>query len=403
MNSLSPSTMFQLKLPGAYVSHLLHKVGGPPAPLSPVVHLWTKLRAVAPNPDPGAELPFSEDALAAAMDALLRPKKLIGIRLGGNRNAPEQRRFASVDNGVQAGMLELVSGNVLLEGFKCESDLIDWLTTAIAPLEFAHQAGARLIPENLTTGQFLHTLHLIDFYRRSHYQSMLDYTAEDELSFSSRSFAQTLFESLHSGDYRWLLPVSNILAPTSITGPGEDSFQWLGEHGLVTRAKDARHDGLWTFDEVGERLGVEFFAGWLGSAGIETGLATEKGPRRGRDALVVHTTIKGLHAFRLAPDGTIRYDPLGADNLPEHLRTIIGQSAGEVIPSLEKPIVQKGTGPQHASAFCPHCGAAIPAGAHFCAGCGKPVQQPVTPTCPSCGKAVHAGEKFCGSCGHRLS
>lgn len=404
MNSSSPSTMFQFKLPRAYVAHLLHKAGGPPAPLSPVVRLWTKLRGTSPNSDPGAELPLSEDALVAAMETLLRPNKMIGIRLGCNRNVPEQRRFASIeDDGVQVGLLELVSGDVLLEGFKSGNDLIDWLTTVIAPLQFAHQPGARLIPENLTTGQYLHTLHLIDFYRRCHYQSMLDYTAEDELSFSSRSFEQALFESLHSGDYRWLLPASNIVAPTSITGPGEDSFQWLGEHGLVTRAKDAKHNGLWTFDEVGERLGVEFFAGWLGSAGIETGLVTEKGPRRGREALVVHTTIKGLHVFRLAPDGTVRYDPLGADALPECLRTLIGQSAGEIVPPFETPVVQRSTDPQHGAIFCPQCGASVPAGARFCAACGKPVQQPATPTCPKCGKPVHAGEKFCGSCGHHLS
>lgn len=370
------SAMFQFKLPRAYVCHLFRKAGGAPDPLSPLVRLWTDLSRIAPDPDPGAECPLAEAALVSIAATLLRPRKLTAVRIGGHRNVPEQRRFASVDkNGVQSGMLALPSGEVLLEGFETEDDLVRWLAAAMAPLQLAHQAGARLVPETLTTGQYLHLLHLIDFYRRCHYQSMLDYTAEDEMSFSSLSFAETLFESLHSGDYRWILPAANLLAPTSITGPGEDSFRWLGEHGLVTRANEARHAGLWTFDEIGDRLGLEFFTGWLGSAGIETGHSTDRGPRRGRDALVVHTSVKGLHSFRCSHDGSVHYQPLGAADLPGFLHSFLDQPAGEGVPALEKAASRNETPskPVHHPKFCVNCGNPLQPTVKFCPSCGTKV------------------------------
>lgn len=368
--------MFQFKLPRSYVAHLFREAGGVPDPLSPVVRLWTDLSTIEPADSPGAELPLSATALRTLVESLLRPGKLTAIRLGGHRNAPEQHRFASLENdGVHAGMTQLGSGELLIEGFETQSSLIDWVAAAITPLQLAHQAGTRLIPEILTTGQYLHLLHLIDFYRRCHYQSMLDYTAEDELSFSSLTFAETLFESLQSGDYRWILPASNIVAPTSITGPGEDSFRWLGEHGLVTRAKDARHAGLWTFDEIGERLGLEFFTGWLCAAGIETGIATDAGPRRGKDALVIHTTIKGLHSFQLGPDGTVRYEPLGAADLREPLQLLLDQKPGESVPLLEKAVKKREETAEvsHAPKFCAHCGSPIRPTMKFCSSCGAKV------------------------------
>lgn len=368
--------MFQFKLPRSHVAHLFREAGGVPDPLSPVVRLWTDLSAIEPADSPGAELPLPATELRTLVETLLRPKKLAAIRLGGHRNVPEQRRFASLDSdGVHAGMTQLGSGELLIEGFETQSDLIDWLASAITPLQLAHQAGTRLIPESLTTGQYLHLLHLIDFYRRSHYQSMLDYTVEDELSFSSLTFAETLFESLHSGDYRWILPASNLVAPTSITGPGEDSFRWLGEHGLVTRAREAKHSGLWTFDEIGERLGLEFFAAWLGSAGIETGIATNEGPRRGQDALVIHTTVKGLHSFRLGPDGMVHYEPLGATDLRGPLRSLLGQKPGKVAPLLEKAPTRSGVSSSlpHAPKFCAHCGSPLKPSMKFCPSCGARV------------------------------
>lgn len=48
---------------------------------------------------------------------------------------------------------------------------------------------------------------------------------------------------------------------------------------------------------------------------------------------------------------------------------------------------------------CPECGAAIPAGAKFCNGCGKKLGN----FCPDCGAAIPAGAKFCGECGKKLT
>lgn len=46
---------------------------------------------------------------------------------------------------------------------------------------------------------------------------------------------------------------------------------------------------------------------------------------------------------------------------------------------------------------CPSCGAALEAGAHFCASCGSTVN--VAVGCVSCGSALEAGVRFCDSCG----
>lgn len=51
---------------------------------------------------------------------------------------------------------------------------------------------------------------------------------------------------------------------------------------------------------------------------------------------------------------------------------------------------------------CPHCGAAVSAGARFCPECGKSVSR-ATVKCPSCGKDVPAGTKFCPECGASLA
>ncbi len=53
-------------------------------------------------------------------------------------------------------------------------------------------------------------------------------------------------------------------------------------------------------------------------------------------------------------------------------------------------------------ATCPHCGAAVSAGARFCPECGKSVSAAGI-TCPSCGKEVPAGTKFCPDCGASLA
>ena len=55
---------------------------------------------------------------------------------------------------------------------------------------------------------------------------------------------------------------------------------------------------------------------------------------------------------------------------------------------------------QAEAAKCASCGAALPEGARFCPGCGKPVQR----VCPVCGAAVTAeGANFCAECGAPLN
>jgi predicted nucleic acid-binding Zn ribbon protein len=49
------------------------------------------------------------------------------------------------------------------------------------------------------------------------------------------------------------------------------------------------------------------------------------------------------------------------------------------------------------------CGAPLPAGAHFCANCGRPVAAaPPVVACTNCGAAVSADAKFCAACGQAV-
>lgn len=59
------------------------------------------------------------------------------------------------------------------------------------------------------------------------------------------------------------------------------------------------------------------------------------------------------------------------------------------------------------SGVCPHCGAALKAGARFCPQCGKGVTaSEINPApayiCPGCGEKLRPGAKFCPQCGNKI-
>jgi membrane protease subunit (stomatin/prohibitin family) len=66
-----------------------------------------------------------------------------------------------------------------------------------------------------------------------------------------------------------------------------------------------------------------------------------------------------------------------------------------------EPTERAPQGPPSA-AFCSKCGAALPAGARFCPGCGQPVAQPQA-SCPNCGAQLTPGARFCSQCGHSVT
>jgi membrane protease subunit (stomatin/prohibitin family) len=57
-------------------------------------------------------------------------------------------------------------------------------------------------------------------------------------------------------------------------------------------------------------------------------------------------------------------------------------------------------GNQAGSRACPHCNAANPANAKFCASCGKEMAAGIP--CPKCNAIVPQGAKFCPSCGQNM-
>ncbi len=58
--------------------------------------------------------------------------------------------------------------------------------------------------------------------------------------------------------------------------------------------------------------------------------------------------------------------------------------------------------PEVPASLCPSCGAALPEGAKFCPGCGKPAVR--RGVCPVCGaRAAVEGARFCAECGRPLN
>ncbi|HZT66791.1 MAG TPA: SPFH domain-containing protein [Acidimicrobiales bacterium] len=68
-------------------------------------------------------------------------------------------------------------------------------------------------------------------------------------------------------------------------------------------------------------------------------------------------------------------------------------------PPPAAPPVPAATAPAPPATTCPKCQADVPAGAHFCPGCGATL---APPSCPSCGATAPASAHFCPACGARM-
>ncbi|MDP1587520.1 MAG: zinc ribbon domain-containing protein, partial [Prosthecobacter sp.] len=185
--------------------------------------------------------------------------------------------------------------------------------------------------------------------------------------------------------------------------PGEPSLEEtrqglheLVQLGWVTRAGDDE----WSFAETMQPHAIEWSAAVV--SGLFSLLLDDPGDLNRLHVGLIRT-LSGIWTFECPTQGDI---------------VKVGRTGGQALMLTMMKAVEKllaswltaqaadhtGQQPQTKAVFCASCGAAIPAGAHFCAGCGKPVSMPEKkPICPGCGKPVHAGEKFCASCGHRLS
>ena len=76
----------------------------------------------------------------------------------------------------------------------------------------------------------------------------------------------------------------------------------------------------------------------------------------------------------------------------------IGQAlASSMRETLAEPARLERTG----TVECPHCQAAIPAGAKFCPNCGRALQAAMV-ACPKCGTANPSDGRFCTNCGEAL-
>ncbi len=76
----------------------------------------------------------------------------------------------------------------------------------------------------------------------------------------------------------------------------------------------------------------------------------------------------------------------------------MGQLFGQAMNAAQQPTAM----PAAKGGFCTACGAALTAGAKFCANCGAKQAAPAANACPGCGQPVQPGAKFCANCGQKL-
>ncbi len=199
-----------------------------------------------------------------------------------------------------------------------------------------------------------------------------------------------------TADARWFSGLVRRLLPED---PGtinadivQDGLKGLESIGWITGSAS----GEWSFSDAMSPAALEWSVAAV-SGMFSLHLADDEGPHLLHLGLI--RTATSLWTIECSlPDAPVKFGRTGA----RELLTLLTKGVNHIIDGWEaRPVPRQPEG--NSPRFCAYCGATLLPGSQFCAGCGKPLQQPATPTCPNCSKAVHAGEKFCGSCGHQLS
>jgi len=145
-----------------------------------------------------------------------------------------------------------------------------WADTFAAPVD---ETMPNLLPPPIEIESLLYAFHTIDAFRRVTMQGMLDYRTTSEPAVPVEDFITSMRRSIASNDLRWLMPTFMHLVPGLDLGNidiRDEHLQSLIDQTLFEAAAEEQ-DGteVLVFGEAGIALGMEFYDGWLSSAGYE--------------------------------------------------------------------------------------------------------------------------------------
>jgi hypothetical protein len=267
-------------------------------------------------------------------------------------------------------------------------------------LETAPDAPAAMAP--MSRRALLACAAMVDVIKEARLNALLARQSYPEPVASTSAVVVAAKAATLVPDARWFSGLVRRLLPDD-PGPlsHEDARQGLNELAKLGWMTTSGADE-WEFTEAMQPHAIAW--GVAAVSGLFSLHSDEPGGLRRLHVGMIRT-LSGLWVIECPPeDEMLKVGTMGGRALLMALtKAVENQIASISVSAGHTGVRTEAAPPAAASLLCASCGAVIPAGARFCAGCGKPVQQTATPMCPKCGKPVHAGEKFCGSCGRRLS
>lgn len=247
------------------------------------------------------------------------------------------------------------------------------------PADFSIETGTADLPVILA---------MLDLYRESQLQALLDRRVEFEVKVATEDVNRIIQEAKLEMNLGWYASAGNIAVPldTPVTGSSmNESINSLKRSGITgadgvlsTRAVAFAYRAFPLISFIGiksitlsEKTQIAFFRG------LTTLLFVQITSEDGAD----HTLVRSI----------------STSDLPQVLFTFATRPIAPEIPS-----TAASPAPAAVGINCPKCSAPNPANGKFCKKCGAPLIQPSKKFCPKCGDPVTAGEKFCNKCGTKL-
>lgn len=382
----------------ADVTALLDRLGLHMAPISPL------FGAMASRETSEEALQWADDSdFADVLGTLAAPDRVVRVYAGGGMQ-PRGDLFMCIRPNQHFPMVAItpsVEESWVILGFSDTVMGTRWLTDTLAgDVEDVPQSP---FPETFPLRLGVYIWATIDQFRRSTYEQLLDFRADEPLRFTLEDFSENIRRGVQAGDIRWALPAFIALTPgigEAAMTPDPSVFNQLLETDMMFPVSGDGAGLTFTFGEVGQDLGIEFYRTWVKSAGIEVRDAVASGYAV-RHRAYLSVTMWANHMWELLnhDEAEIRYAPMAHAAVLKLLESWIqGPMQPEaVVPVIEIPqsgeasvIIQDGV--------CDTCGAPMLPDAQFCSKCGTPKADAAL-ICASCGAPLKSGQRFCTKCG----
>lgn len=387
-------------IPAADVGPLLaDQLGLRPSATSPLAKPLSGYTARSAVASEAAGATASRPLFARAAKVLEAPDLRIAHRFGGlspSVSVLDVYRSTVAERDLLVAVQAAADGSLGLLAFESADSYLSWWLETFAVAAAAETPN--YLPPPLTLEATLYLLHAVDSYRRAYYQSMLEYTAADDLKIPTREFFRTMLQSAKSGDARWL--AAAFLASTPglpRLNPADSDFEPLwGLDFLVPDNLPATGEDAFVWGEAGSVLGQEFLLSWASFVGWEAALLTPGQQSLYRAFLATTSVANHLFIVEPGPDGATRvnHQAMTLARLRTRLEAMLGQaleavpdpspsafpsSMPEEIVAPVQPLAARVTpaaptlerrAPQVARRFCTQCGGPLVEGDRFCAQCG---------------------------------